>query len=89
MALGGNLMYSISPTNKHGKYRYEVTYALKQSMTAAELIFTKLMLAQQLFENNCYTNATKTQQPIQLMVLGDRQMDGRTLSPHKLFLFTV
>lgn len=37
------------------------------------MIFTKFTFAQQLFENNSYTNAMKIQQTIQLMMLGHSQ----------------
>lgn len=42
-------------------------------MTVTEMIFTKLTFAQQLFENNSYTNTMKIQQTIQLMMLGHSQ----------------
>jgi len=54
-------------------------------MTVTELIFTKLTFAQQLFENNYYTNAMKIQQTTQLMMLAHRQKS----SPHKLLLFIL
>lgn len=44
-------------------------------MTVTKLIFTKLTFAQQLFENNSYTNAMIIQQTIQLMMLGHRQIE--------------